>query len=62
MRQPFYGLVIKFAKFQLSKTDAEDEFNDIADIPTKIAELAKSVHGGDIFGDLPSPRYQHNVG
>lgn len=46
----------------LSKTDAQDEFDDISDIPNKIAELARSVHGGDIFGELPSPRRQQKVG
>jgi hypothetical protein len=36
------------------QTDAEDQFSDVSDIPTKMAELAKSGHGGDIFGDLGS--------
>jgi len=46
----------------LQKNDDQDDFEDISEIPTKIAELARSVHGGDIFGDLPSPRREQRVG
>lgn len=33
-----------------------DVNEDTQDIPTKIAELAKSLHG-EAIGELPSPRY-----